>query len=120
MDKQTKQMLAWVGAIVIATRSKQKEDGKKIETPSQENTNNSESQKQPATDTTKASSDIWSGNLKTSDATNKGNLMLITAERTIYIKTSRDYNSLIGKKVRVSYSGSLQSFVLGDITLQED
>ncbi len=124
MDYKTKQIVAWVGAIVIvvaivlAIRAKQGNDNKNK--PSEEQQNTSSSQQEQKTITpAKTNSDVWVGNLKTSDTASKGNLMLTTAERTIYIKTSRDYSALIGKKVRVSYSGSWQNFVLGDITVAE-
>lgn len=66
-----------------------------------------------------ADASVWMGVLKTSNNPGSGNLMLVTKDRTIYIKTSRDYSALIGKNVRVSYEGTWQSFVLGDITLDE-
>jgi uncharacterized protein (DUF1778 family) len=57
----------------------------------------------------------WEGILKLSDNPQKGNLMLQTKERTIYIQTSRDFSTLIDKEVAATYDGSLESFVLGDI-----
>ncbi len=57
----------------------------------------------------------WEGTLKTSDNQAKGNLMLQTKDRVIYIKTSRDFSSLIGKQVTVTYNGTLGSFILGSI-----
>lgn len=59
---------------------------------------------------------FWDGTLKVSDNSQKGNLMLVTADHTVYIHTSRDFSSLIGKRVKVSYTGTLDSFSLGDIT----
>lgn len=61
----------------------------------------------------------WQGVLKKSDNDTKGSVMLVTKERTIYIKTSRDFSSLIDKNVSVSYEGTWQSFVLGNVTLAE-
>ncbi len=60
----------------------------------------------------------WEGTLKASDNAKKGNLMLETKNQTIYIRTSRDFSSLIGKDVTVTYEGTAANFVLGDITLK--
>ncbi|HYV33539.1 MAG TPA: hypothetical protein VE973_01700 [Candidatus Limnocylindria bacterium] len=58
----------------------------------------------------------WTGTLKMSDNSKKGNLMLVTSDHTIYLKTSRNFSALIGKEVVVTYSGTTNSFVLGNIT----
>lgn len=58
---------------------------------------------------------IWEGTLKTSDNEAKGNLMLQTKERVIYIKTSRDFSDLLDKEVAVTYQGGFEEFILGDI-----
>ena len=58
------------------------------------------------------------GTLQNSDNSAKGNLMLVTPTHILYINTSRDFNSLVGKKVNVTYQGNLQSFKLGDITAE--
>ena len=63
-----------------------------------------------------ASTDSWEGVLKTSDNPKKGNLMLVTKDRNIYMQTSRDFSALLNKEVVVHYEGNLQSFLLGDIT----
>ncbi|MCL5775041.1 MAG: hypothetical protein M1333_02400 [Patescibacteria group bacterium] len=63
----------------------------------------------------KTQSAIWEGVLKISDDSKRGNLMLIMQERKIYIFTSRDFTNLIEKNVAVTYEGTLDSFVLGDI-----
>lgn len=57
----------------------------------------------------------WEGILKQSDNNQKGNLMLVTKERTIYVKTNRDFNALINKEVTITYEGTLDSFRLGEI-----
>jgi hypothetical protein len=57
----------------------------------------------------------WEGILKLSNNIQKGNLMLATKERTIYLKTNRDFSALINKEVVVTYEGSLDSFRLGEI-----
>lgn len=66
-----------------------------------------------------ADANVWEGKLLASDNAKSGNLMLVTKERTIYIKTSRDFAGLLNKNVRVTYEGTWQNFVLGDITLAE-
>ncbi|MBI2674553.1 MAG: hypothetical protein HYX22_02350 [Candidatus Yanofskybacteria bacterium] len=45
----------------------------------------------------------------------KGNLMLISNNTTIYIRTSRDFNDLVGKHVIASVEGTLDNFTLIDI-----
>ena len=57
----------------------------------------------------------WEGSLKLSDNPAKGNLLLMTKDRVIYIRTSRDYSALVDKEVKVTYEGTLESFRLGDI-----
>lgn len=58
----------------------------------------------------------WEGTLKLSDNLQKGNLMLVTADKKIYIHTSRDFSSLLEKQVVVTYEGTSDAFRLGDIT----
>jgi FKBP-type peptidyl-prolyl cis-trans isomerase len=79
----------------------------------QQNTenNNQNNQTQKPTD----SSTFWEGTLTLSDNLSKGNYALVTKDRKIYIKTSRDYSSLVGKEVKVTYEGTLEVFRLGDI-----
>lgn len=55
------------------------------------------------------------GELKASDNSVRGNLMLETDHTKIYLRTSRDFSALIGKKVEVTIKGTLDSFVLVDI-----
>ena len=57
----------------------------------------------------------WTGTLKGSDNIVKGNLMLVAPKTTIYIRTARDYSTLVGKKVVVTYKGTAESFVLDNI-----
>jgi len=73
-------------------------------------------QAEPVKNTTISSPNTWEGVLKASNNSQKGNLMLETKERTIYLKTSRDFSQLLGKDVVVGYEGTLDSFALGDIT----
>ncbi len=58
----------------------------------------------------------WEGVLKLSNNNQKGNLMLVTKERIIYLKTNRDFSALVNKEVVVTYEGTLDSFRLGEIT----
>lgn len=58
---------------------------------------------------------ILEGALWTSGDKTKGNLVLINSEATIYIKTSRDFSNLVGKRVIVSVEGSSDAFTLIDI-----
>lgn len=60
------------------------------------------------------------GQLKVSNDSNRGNLMLLLkdSDRIIYLYSSRDYSSLIGKNVLVTIDGSLDDFRLVDIKEQ--
>lgn len=62
-----------------------------------------------------SSPNTWEGMLKLSDDPKKGNLMLLTLDKKIYIRTSRDFSPLLDKVVSVTYEGTLDSFRLGDI-----
>jgi hypothetical protein len=70
----------------------------------------------PQTQTT-TQGDVWEGTLLESDNTNKGNYRLVTKDHILYLRTSRDFSSLINKQVRVSYQGTVDSFILGDINV---
>ena len=60
------------------------------------------------------------GELQASNDKRRGNLMLLLkdSDRVIYLNTSRDFSSLIGKQVLVSIEGSLDDFRLLDIKAQ--
>jgi hypothetical protein len=60
------------------------------------------------------------GQLQVSNDKRRGNLMLLLddSDRIIYLNTSRDFSSLIGKEVVVSIEGSLDDFRLLDIQAQ--
>lgn len=95
-------------------------------TPSKNNQNPTQSDGSPQnqqTETPKTEAKIatdtsakWVGTLKLSDNLQKGNLMLLTTDKKIYIHTSRDFNSLLDKRVVVTYEGTSDAFRLGDIT----
>jgi hypothetical protein len=57
------------------------------------------------------------GELKVSTDKRRGNLMLLMndSDRIIYLNTSRDFSTLIGKQVSVTIEGSLDDFRLVDI-----
>lgn len=69
----------------------------------------------PKTQETMGTSSSWQGTLKISDDTTKGNFVLVMPDHAIYIRTSRDYSELVGKEVTVSYTGTLENFILMDI-----
>jgi len=59
--------------------------------------------------------DTLEGVLWLSDNETKGNLMLVTADTTTYIRTSRDFSGLVGRHVVVSVNGTLENFTLLNI-----
>jgi len=79
-------------------------------------TPNAETQNQDSQKKTAESLSQWEGILKQSNNIQKGNLMLVTKERIIYLKTNRDFSALVNKEVVVTYEGTLDSFRLGEIT----
>ncbi|MBL8031767.1 MAG: hypothetical protein JNK33_05600 [Candidatus Doudnabacteria bacterium] len=69
------------------------------------------------TPTTKQSAGTFvrQGTLLTSDNPTRGNLMLKTQNSTFYLRTSRDYSSLLGKSVTATGNGTTEQFSLIDI-----
>ena len=59
--------------------------------------------------------DTVEGTLWRSDDDAKGNLMLVTSDAIIYIRTSRDFNELVSKNVVVSIDGTSDNFTLLNI-----
>ncbi len=59
---------------------------------------------------------MLTGKLQASDNAQRGNLMLITEEQTIYLYTSRDYAHLIDSPVNVEIKGTVDNFSLIDIS----
>jgi hypothetical protein len=98
------------------------------------NNNNSQtgqSNSQPSSETMASSSSVsaknkpaisasstWQSMLQASNNSTKGQYMIVSVGHTIYLKTGRDYSSLLGKQVNVSYNGNLDSFTLVNITAQ--
>ena len=60
----------------------------------------------------------WQTTLMASDNKARGQYMITVDGHTIYIFSSRDYSALVGKPVNVHYTGTINSFQLGDITAQ--
>ncbi len=120
MTKRDQQTYALAGVIILIvagiwlfrTKSTKNEVGEK-NTQNQQTTE----QNQPVTSSNSQSqaASTWTGTLKVSDTKVKGNLMLVTADHTVYLRTSRDFSSLVGKEVVVSYTGSLENFSLNNI-----
>lgn len=67
------------------------------------------------TDSAMMTGSSWDGMLKPSDNPSKGNYIFAMDGHSMYLKTSRDYNSLVGKEVTVTYSGTMDNFTLKDI-----
>jgi L-lactate permease len=120
MNFKSWQTYAIVAAIIVVVfviwfMRKNKPQNNAQQTTQQQNQNTSK----PTSASTQTGWDVWNGTLQKSDNATKGNFMLATKERTIYLKTSRDFSQMVGKKVNVSYEGTWQNFVLGDVTLTE-
>lgn len=54
----------------------------------------------------------YEGTLKKTDDVERGNLMLVMPNRVLYINTTRDFDSLIGKEVVMKIEGDFQNFRL--------
>lgn len=96
-----------------------KTPAKNGQNPTQSDNNQQSQQSETPKTETKTATDVsanWEGTLKLSDNPQKGNLMLLTADKKIYIHTSRDFSSLLDKQVVVTYEGTSDAFRLGDIT----
>lgn len=91
-----------------------KNDNDSSETKSPEN-NSSEEQK--PNDIVKGN--VLEGSLKASNDPARGNLMLelLNSDQIIYLRTSRDFSSLVGKDVAVTIEGTMEKFSLIDIQL---
>lgn len=62
-----------------------------------------------------ADSSSVEGTLWASDNSARGNLMIVNGSTVVYINTSRDFSSLIGKEVVATIDGSLDNFTLVNI-----
>ena len=56
------------------------------------------------------------GRLEASDDATKGNIQITTKERTIHIRSSRDWSQLYGNDVVVKAEGSTTQFHMVDVT----
>jgi hypothetical protein len=120
MRKNTKQtytalaVIIIVGAVIWLFRSKPTTVVNEIKNSDvgQQNSQNPNPAPSPT-----SSSEVWTGTLKLSDTSAKGNFMLVTSDRKIYFRSSRNLSALVGKQVDLSYQGTLQNFVVGSITL---
>ncbi len=123
MNSRTKQILIIAGVIivllVVGWLLKARHSAKEEAAPAAPQTQNADNQASAAAPAGEDQASTWTGTLKASANPAKGNLVLVTSDQTIYIKTSRDFASLVGKTVKVTYQGTPQNFVLGDITLAE-
>lgn len=88
-----------------STKSKSNEN--KVENTSKQEFNE--------TNLEKSASNNLQGILKISDNLKRGNLMLNTNEKTIYLFTSRDYSDLFDQEVNVEIEGTLDNFRLINI-----
>jgi hypothetical protein len=120
MHKNTKQaytalaVIIVVGAVIWLFRSKPTTVNNEIKSTDvgQQNSQNPNPAPSPT-----PSSGVWTGTLKVSDSKAMGNFMLVTSDQKIYFRSSRNLSNLVGKKVDVAYQGTLQSFIVGSITL---
>ena len=98
-----------VAGIMVFNRG-DKEDAKSPEN------NTSEEQK---SDQEQVKGNVLEGTLKVSNDSTRGNLMLelLNSDRVIYLRTSRDFSSLVGKDVAVTIDGTMEKFSLIDIQL---
>ncbi len=69
----------------------------------------------PQVETIKPTTQELTGVLKISNHSQRGNLMLETAEQTIYLFTTRDYSKLLNTPVVLKINGTLENFSLIDI-----
>jgi hypothetical protein len=98
--------------------------GMKPESPSTNNGSNSPTPTPTSNNSNNSGSSIveeipngLEGELRASTDKKRGNLMLMVkdSDRVVYLNTSRDFSSLIGKQVVVTIEGSLDDFRLLDI-----
>jgi hypothetical protein len=109
------------GAVYFWKQSKT--DSKPASTNSTQNNSSGNNSKPTTPNPTPSGTDIGSevmnggieGKLYESDNKSRGNLMLVTADKTIYIQTARDYKALFGQDVVMTIDGDLTSFTLVDI-----
>ncbi len=111
-QKQTYWLVGIIVLILLALWFWQSRHQANAPVKNQENSNNTTTQDNLPTQ----NGPVWTGLLKASDSPQKGNLMLVTSGRNIYIKTSRDFSALVNKEVIMTYQGDYNNFQLGNIT----
>jgi hypothetical protein len=109
--KKTIFLLVLIGAIAAVAYYYKKPDDKKQTADDKELLGT-----QPNNITDTIAGNAWTGTLKKSDISTKGNLMLVFPDQSkVYIQTSRDFSNLIDKEVVVEIKGSKESFQLIEI-----
>ncbi|HYE22789.1 MAG TPA: hypothetical protein VD998_04340, partial [Verrucomicrobiae bacterium] len=58
----------------------------------------------------------FSGTLKGSDNTSRGNYMIVSGATKVYLKSVRDYSGWIDSQVRLSATGTINSFTNAYLT----
>lgn len=111
-------------AIVVLFFIFRKNNDEKMEYGSNDNKSMEQSTETKSTDT-KASSTgekmmsgefTLEGTLEMSDNADKGNVKLVTKDKTIYLITKQDYSSLYGKQVVVKAKGTSTQFTFESLT----
>ena len=78
-------------------------------------TDNEAVQEQSDTMTNNMTANVLEGTLRYSDDSSRGNLKLVSNTSDIYIRTLRDFSSLVGLEVLVRINGTLDKFELLDV-----
>src|SRR3989338_1621408 len=136
-----KKQLGWVIALaailivgfVLFSRTEDKDESKVTPSPKTQNSSNNQGSTsqgsagtgpddgQPVEEQEIAEHrNALSGVLRTSNDKSRGNLMLEVddSDRIVYLTTSKDYSSLVGKSVKVDIEGDVNSFSI--INISED
>lgn len=108
--------LVIIGIVIVLIKASPRAGQAPIENNSQNTTDKTRAGDKSASASTAA--DSLGGTLKASDAPANGNLMLVMPDRTVYLRTSRDYSALLDKRVKVQIKGNLESFQLEDIVAE--
>ncbi|PIR95936.1 MAG: hypothetical protein COT92_03715 [Candidatus Doudnabacteria bacterium CG10_big_fil_rev_8_21_14_0_10_42_18] len=103
-------LLIWRGG--GTKQADRQENSAQNQQPENQNSSTQDTERTTEDDNTQ---NTYEGTLKISDDLKQGNLMLDTGQRIIYVFTSRDYSSLLGKSVALEIQGTLENFTLLDI-----
>ncbi len=85
---------------------------------SKENTSTNKPESIKTENTSTTGNLIREGVLLTSDDSKQGNYMVKTQNSVFYIRTSRDFNSLLNKEVKMVANGTVEKFSLVDIVVK--